>query len=146
MKTTAGRAKYPLHHAFTLIEVMVVVIILGILATLVAPRVLDRIDQARQMAAKSQIRMLSNSIQRFKMDTRQYPDSLQDLVSNPGLSGWQEGGYLEHSRVPKDPWGREYVYIHPGRDGRDFDLYSYGRDGQRGGSGYDAEIRSWELD
>ncbi len=134
------------YRAFTLIEIMVVVIILGILATLITPRVLDRIDQARQMTAKSQIRQLSGALHMFKMDTGKYPDTLQGLVSNPGVEGWRDGGYIEHGRVPRDPWGRDYIYMSPGREGRDFELFSYGRDGERGGTGYDAEIRSWELD
>ncbi len=146
MRKTAERTIAPLGRGFTLIEVMVVVVILGILATLVTPRILDRIEQARQMTARAQIRVIANEIQMFRMDTGRYPESLQNLVSDPGLPGWQEGGYLEHGRVPQDPWGRDYVYIRPGRDGREFDLFSYGRDGERGGTGYDAEIRHWELD
>ncbi len=134
------------YRAFTLIEIMVVVIILGVLASVITPRVLDRIEEARHMTARSQIRQLSSALHMFRMDTGKYPETLGALVSNPGIEGWRDGGYIEHGRVPKDPWGRDYVYMSPGREKRDFDLFSYGRDGERGGAGYDAEIRSWELD
>lgn len=138
----------PFQRAFTLIEVMVVVIILGILATLIMPRVMERPEQARVMAARMQIRSLESALQGFRLDTYRYPttsEGLQALVSDPGIEGW-DGPYLEHGRVPRDPWGREFAYMSPGRGGREYDLISYGRDGESGGSGYDAEIRSWELD
>lgn len=133
---------------FTLIEVMVVVIILGVLATLIMPRIMERPEQARVMATKSQMRNIESALRMFRLDVGRYPTTsqgLQALVSNPGLDNW-EGPYLEHGRIPRDPWGRDYAYMSPGREGRDYDLLSYGRDGQSGGDGYDAEVRSWELD
>ncbi len=128
---------------------MVVVIILGILATLVMPRILDRPEEARRINAKSQISNIETAIGMFQMDIGRPPttsEGLEALVSNPGLDNWREGGYLQHGRVPRDPWGREYIYRSPGGGGRPYDLLSFGRDGERGGSGHDAEIRSWELD
>ena len=143
-----GRTFLPFKAAFTLIEVMVVVIILGVLATLIMPRIMERPEQARAMAARSQIRNIESALRMFRLDTGRYPtteEGLRALISDPGLDNW-EGPYLEHGRVPSDPWGREYVYMSPGRSDREYDLLSYGRDGESGGSGYDAEIRSWELD
>ncbi len=143
------KPKTAVYRAFTLIEVMVVVIILGILATIAMPRILDRPEEARRMAAKSQIRSFETALGMFTMDNGRPPTSsegLEALVSNPGLDNWRDGGYLQHSRVPKDPWGRDYIYRSPGEGGRPYDLISLGRDGERGGSGHDAEIRSWELD
>ena len=135
--------------AFTLIELMVVIVILGILATLIMPRILDRPEQARRMKAKVQIRNFQSALALLKTDTGRFPttsETLQALVADPGVKGWKKGGYLEQAKVPLDPWGKRYIYLCPGRDGRDYDLISYGKDGEPGGSGNDADIESWNLD
>jgi len=131
---------------FTLIEVMVVVIIIGILATIIVPRILEHPEQARQVRVKMDIRALQTVLSNFKLDTRRFPttsEGLEALVKNPGIDGWREGGYLD--QTPDDPWGRPYIYLCPGSESRDYDLLSHGRDGQPGGTGYDADIKSWEI-
>ena len=134
--------------AFTLIELMVVMVILGILATLIMPKILDRPEQAKRTKAKVQIEALRSALQQFKLDTGRYPttaEGLDALVADPGgLKGYQKGGYIE--KVPLDPWGNKYVYQCPGRSNRDFDILCYGADGQPSGSGHDADIESWNLD
>lgn len=134
--------------AFTLIELMVVVVILGLLATIMMPKILERPEQARRMKAKVQIRNLQSALALFKTDTGRFPttsEGLEALVSSPGLKGWKQGGYMEGGRIPADPWGNTYVYVCPGmRD--DYDLESYGKDGEDGGVGDNADIESWNLD
>lgn len=134
---------------FTLIELMVVIVILGILATIIMPKILDRPEQARRMKAKVQIRNFQSALALFKTDTGRFPttsEGLEALVNNPGVRGWKEGGYIEGSKVPLDPWGNPYIYICPGMHGDDYDLESYGKDGEDGGTGNDADIESWNLD
>jgi general secretion pathway protein G len=137
--------------AFTLIEIMVVIVILGILATLIMPKILDRPEQARRTAARLQIAHFKSALQLYKLDVGHYPTAgeggLNALVTNPGVTGWKTGGYLQDTdSVPKDPWGNAYVYTCPGQNGRDFDIVSYGADGQPGGTGNDADIESWSND
>jgi len=135
--------------AFTLIELMVVMVILGILAALVMPRILNYPERARRDAARVQIRILEGAVTRFKVDTGEFPTTgqgLRALVEDPGVRGWNPGGYLEKGRVPLDPWGSPYIYIYPGRHNTDFDIISRGKDGEPGGTGYDADIESWDLD
>jgi len=146
-KITGGFSKR-MGGRFTLVELMVVVVILGVLGTIIMPRIMDRPEQARVSAARAQIRNLESALRMFRLDVGRYPTSsegLRALVSDPGADGW-DGPYLEHGRLPQDPWNRDFVYMSPGRDGRDYDLLSYGRDGESGGDGYDAEIRNWEID
>ncbi|MFO8009161.1 MAG: type II secretion system major pseudopilin GspG [Candidatus Brocadiia bacterium] len=133
---------------FTLVELMIVIVIVGILATLIMPRVLDRPEQARRVKAKAQISSFTNALGMYKADTGQFPTTaqgLEALVSNPGVEGWQEGGYLQHGKLPKDPWGNDYVYMSPGTHSTDYDIVSYGRDGEPGGTDFDADIQSWNL-
>jgi general secretion pathway protein G len=133
---------------FTLIELMVVVVILGILATVMMPKILDRPEQARHMKAKVQIRNLQSALAFFKTDTGRFPataEGLEALVSNPNLKGWRQGGYIEGGKVPLDPWGHPYIYLCPGTHD-DYDLGSYGKDGEAGGTGDNADIESWNLD
>ena len=147
MRVAMRRPQYM--RAFTLIELMVVIVILGILATLIMPRILDRPEQARRMKAKVQIRNFQSALALFKTDTGRFPttaEGLEALVRDPGVPGWKEGGYLEQGKVPLDPWGNPYGYLCPGRDGRDCDLTSRGKDGEAGGTGNDADIESWNLE
>lgn len=131
---------------FTLIEVMVVVVILGILAAFIVPRIMDRPDIARITKAKQDIRVLEGALNLYKLDNHNYPlmdQGLEALVQKPaGAPQWKEGGYIE--RIPKDPWAREYQYVFPGTKGS-VDIFSLGRDGQPGGEGVDADIGNWNL-
>lgn len=137
-------------RGFTLIEIMVVIIILGILAALVVPNIMGRPDEARVTAAKADIRSISNALDLYKLDNFSYPSTDQGLEAlatkpsgSPEPKNWNVDGYL--GKVPKDPWGNEYHYLSPGAHGR-FDLYSFGADGREGGEGVDADITSWALD
>lgn len=132
---------------FTLIELMIVVVILGLLATIIMPKVLNRPEQARRMKAKIEIRNMESALALFKTDTGRFPatsEGLELLVSNPGIKGYDSEGYLD--KVPLDPWGNRYIYISPGLHSRDYDLESYGRDGEDGGTADNADIESWNLD
>ena len=134
---------------FTLIEIMVVVIILGILAAIVAPNVIGRIDDAQVTRARQDIRGIESALKFFRMDNFAYPTSeqgLEALVSkpaDPNIRNWKAGGYLD--RLPKDPWGNEYQYLNPGQNG-EIDIYTYGRDGRPGGEGIDADLGNWNLE
>jgi len=139
-------------RGFTLIEIMVVLVILGILAGLIIPRIMGRPEEARRTKARIQIESIETALKLYKLDNGLYPDTeqgLQALVEPPSVGklapAWREGGYLEKGRVPKDPWGNEYVYLCPGIHG-DFDLVSYGADGETGGEGNDRDINNWELE
>ncbi len=136
-------------RGFTLIEVMVVVVILGILAAIIVPKVMDRPDQARITKAKLDIQGIENALQNYKLDNFHYPSTdqgLEALVQKPSGSpeakNWRQGGYLQ--RMPKDPWGHPYQYLSPGAHG-DVDITSLGADGRSGGDGIDADINSWQL-
>ena len=139
-------------EGFTLIELMVVIVILGILAGLIIPRIMGRPDEARAAKAKIQIESLETALKLYKLDNGSYPTTdqgLQALVEAPGggqlAKNWRQGGYLEKGKVPKDPWDRDFVYISPGVHG-DYDLSSYGADGEPGGEEKDKDINSWEMD
>jgi general secretion pathway protein G len=136
-------------RGFTLIEIMVVIVILGVLAALVVPRVLDRPDEARAVAARSDIATIMQALKLYRLDNQRYPTTeqgLNALVAKPEQPpvppNWKPGGYLE--RLPKDPWGRQYQYLSPGLKG-EVDVFSFGADGQAGGSGVDSDIGSWDL-
>jgi len=132
---------------FTLVEVMVVVVILGILAVLIVPRVLGRTDEARVAAAKHDIAAIMQSLKLYHLDNGRFPTNdqgLQALVSRP-QSGPAPGNWKPYlDKLPKDPWGNAYQYLNPGVHG-EVDVFSLGADGQPGGSGADAEIGSWQL-
>ncbi|MFO7811369.1 MAG: type II secretion system major pseudopilin GspG [Pelovirga sp.] len=137
-------------RGFTLIEVMVVVVILGILAAIVVPRLLDEPERARRTSAATQIRSFEEALGMFRLDNGYFPSTeqgLEALVSQPTTgripSRYKEGGYIR--RIPNDPWGNPYVYLSPGVHG-DYDLLSYGADGQPGGEGDNADIANWNLD
>ncbi|HZW60265.1 MAG TPA: type II secretion system major pseudopilin GspG [Woeseiaceae bacterium] len=134
---------------FTLIEIMVVVIILGILAAIVAPNVIGRVGDAQIAAAKQDIRGIENALKFYRLDNFAYPTTeqgLQALVtrpSDPTIKNWKSGGYLD--RLPKDPWGNPYQYLNPGQNA-EIDIYTLGRDGRPGGEEEDADIGNWELE
>jgi general secretion pathway protein G len=134
--------------AFTLIEILVVVAILGILAAIVVPRVMDRPDEARRVAAKADVAAIVQSLKLYRLDNGFYPTTDQGLValvqkpaSNPVPGNWKQGGYLE--RLPKDPWGSDYQYLNPGVKG-EIDVFSLGADRARGGEGSGADIGNWD--
>ncbi|WP_420472889.1 type II secretion system major pseudopilin GspG [Noviherbaspirillum sp. ST9] len=136
-------------RGFTLIEIMVVVVIMGILAALVVPKLMGRADDARITAAKQDISTLMQALKLYKLDNQRYPTTEQGLqaliskpTSGPAANGWKNGGYVE--KLPKDPWGGQYQYLSPGVKG-EVDIFSYGADGQPGGTGNDADIGSWDL-
>ena len=132
---------------FTLIELMIVVVILGLLATIIMPRILNRPEQARRMKAKVEIRSIESALALFKTDTGRFPttsEGLKVLVSDQGIKGYNSDAYLD--KEPFDPWGNKYIYIYPGVHSRDYDLKSYGKDGEDGGTEDNADIESWNLD
>ena len=138
-----------LHKGFTLIEVMIVVVILGILAAVVIPRILDRPDQAKVTAAKADIATIMQALKLYRLDNGAYPSTEQGLqalkqkpTSNPIPNNWRAGGYLE--RMPNDPWQSPYQYLNPGVKG-ELDVFSLGADKQPGGEGNNADIGSWAL-
>lgn len=135
---------------FTLIEIMVVVVIIGVLIGLVAPNILGRVDEARVVAAKADIATLDQALEMYKLDNHNYPSTdqgLQALLSKPSGSpepkNWNPSGYLKKGKLPVDPWGNDYLYLSPGSNGI-YDLYSLGADGREGGEGYAADIGNWE--
>lgn len=139
-------------HGFTLIELMVVIVILGILAGLIIPRIMGRPEEARRMKARVQMESMETSLRLYKLDNGVYPSTeqgLQALIEAPTVGelprAWRKGGYLEKGKVPKDPWGNEYVYLSPGLHG-DLDLVSYGADGQPGGEDQNRDVNSWEQE
>ena len=137
---------------FTLIELMVVIIILGLLAAIVMPRVVGETDRARYEQAKVQMRILEDALKRYKLDNGVYPSTeqgLESLVRKPSTGiiprNWPEGGYLDKTEIPIDPWGNPYIYVSPGLHSPDYDVKSFGADGLEGGEGYNADIESWRV-
>ena len=134
---------------FTLIEIMVVVVIMGVLAALVVPKLLSRTGESKVAAAKVDIATVMQALKLYKLDNQRYPTTEQGLqalltkpTSGPAANGWKTGGYLE--KMPKDPWGAPYQFLSPGLHG-EVDVISLGADGQPGGTGDDADIGSWEI-
>jgi general secretion pathway protein G len=139
-------------RGFTLIELMVVIVILGILAGLIIPRIMGRPDEARQTKARIMIEGIETALKLYRLDNGFYPTTEQGLRAlveastiQPVPRNWREGGYLEKGKVPKDPWGNDFVYLSPGTQG-EMDLISYGADGQPGGEGKNKDITNWSQD
>jgi general secretion pathway protein G len=140
------------NRGFSLIELMVVVIILGILAMYIGPKLMGRTEQAKEVQARVQIEGLETALKLYKLDNGAYPTTeqgLQALVERPETQNvqqnWRKGGYLEKGKVPKDPWGNEFIYLSPGIQG-DYDITSYGADGVPGGEDENKDINSWEIE
>jgi general secretion pathway protein G len=148
MQNISHRMQRRRQRGFTLVEIMVVVVIIGILGMLVVPKLLGRTGEARVTAAKTDIATLMQALKLYKLDNQRYPTTEQGLqalvqkpTTGPAANGWKEGGYVE--KLPKDPWGNNYQYLSPGLHG-EVDVFSLGADGQPGGSGEDADVGSWD--
>ncbi|MDM8550443.1 type II secretion system major pseudopilin GspG [Desulfobacterales bacterium HSG2] len=139
-------------QGFTLIELMVVIVILGILATFIVPNIMDAPDEARREKVKIDIAALDTALKMYKLHSGTYPSTEQGLQAlvDPPTTGtipkkYKEGGYLEKAKLPKDPWGNEFIYLSPGVHGK-YDIISYGADGVPEGTGNDEDINSWEIE
>ena len=131
---------------------MVVIVILGILAGLIIPRIMGRPDEARQAKARIMVEGIETALKLYRLDNGFYPTTEQGLKAlteasaiPPVPRNWREGGYLEKGKVPKDPWGNDFVYVSPGAHG-DYDLTCLGKDGEPGGEGVDKDINNWEIE
>ncbi|MFN7182202.1 MAG: type II secretion system major pseudopilin GspG [Planctomycetota bacterium] len=135
-------------QGFTLLELLAVVMIIGLLAAIIAPRLLSKTPQARIAAAKANIKSLQTAIENFHLDHGKYPEKLEDLVNMPSYINpkkWPEGGYLTSIVIPKDPWGNDFIYLKPGRNNQPYEIISLGADGKEGGEKEDADISSSNL-
>ena len=137
-------------QGFTLIEIMVVVVILGILAAIIVPRIADEPDKARVVKAKQDIRALESALEAYRLDNFYYPSTQQGLEAlvqkpsgDPQAKNWKPGGYMP--RLPKDPWGNPYQYLQPGAKG-EFDLFTLGADNKPGGEGTDSDVGNWNIE
>lgn len=155
---TSSTARHSVHRSptasqgFTLIELLVVLVIIGILAGYVGPRIMGHPEEAKRTMASAQISALETAIESYKLDNGVYPSTeqgLQALVEAPSVGKlpkkWRKGGYMKKGKVPKDPWGNEYVYLSPGTH-TDFDIISYGADNESGGEDADQDINNWEIE
>ena len=140
------------NNGFSLIELMVVIVILGILAGMIMPKLMGRTDDAKQVKAAVDMASLDTALKMYKLDNGEYPTTeqgLKALIEPPdqenGTSNWKKGGYLEKKTLPKDPWQREFIYLSPGTQG-EYDIISYGADGVPGGEDKNKDIKSWEIE
>lgn len=137
---------------FTLIELLVVLVIIGILAGYIGPKIMGHPEEAKRTKAALQIQSFETALKMYKLDNGVYPSTeqgIQALVAPPATGKlppkWRDGGYLEKTKVPLDPWGNPFVYLSPGLNG-DFDLSSYGADGEAGGEGTAKDVNNWEIE
>jgi general secretion pathway protein G len=138
--------RHAAQRGFTLIELMVVLVIIGVLASLVVPSVLDRVDEAKVTAARTDVNSLMEALKRYRLDNQRYPTSeqgLQALVAKPATGPIPPNWKPTLDKLPNDPWGRAYQFANPGVKGP-IDVFSYGADGQAGGEGKDADVGSWQ--
>jgi general secretion pathway protein G len=146
-KSEVRNSKY---RAFTIIEVMAVIVIIGILAGIVAVNVVGRIDKARVISTRASLKLLHNAVIQFKLDTGRYPtedEGLLALIEQPtDVSGWNQGGYLETTEIPKDAWHHDFVYQLNPESGKPFVIISYGADGEEGGEGYNEDLKSTDIE
>jgi general secretion pathway protein G len=147
--TMQSRASSPRQRGFTLIEIMVVVVIIGIIAALVAPSVIRRIDDAQIVKVKQDIKSYETALNLFRLDNFKYPSTEQGLKalaqqpSDSTIRNWKPGGYIDS--LKQDPWGNDYHYAYPGTHGKEYDLYSLGADNQEGGEGVNGDIGNWDA-
>ena len=136
-------------RGFTLIEIMIVVVIIGLLAAVIMPQLLGQVDEARATKARQDIQSIETALTMYRLDNSRYPSTDQGLralvqqPTDPSIRHWRPGGYLR--KASKDPWGNEYQYVSPGTHGGEYDLFSLGADGQPGGDGIDADIGNWDV-
>ena len=136
-------------RGFTLIEIMVVVVIIGLLAAVIVPNLMGNVDQARVSKARQDIQAIETALTMFRLDNARYPTTDQGLKAliqqptDPSIRNWRPGGYVK--KPSRDPWGNDYQYVYPGTHGAEYDLYSTGADGQPGGEGLDADIGNWDV-
>lgn len=149
-EVSRGRGRgYVRTRGFTLLEIMVVVIIIGLLAAVIVPTVMNRVDDAKVAKAKEDIRSLETALTMYYLDNSKYPTNDQGLAAlvvqptDPTIKNWKAGGYID--RISKDPWGNPYQFVFPGTHGKAYDLCSLGADGQPGGDGINADICNWNL-
>jgi len=137
-------------RGFTLIEIMIVVVIIGLLAAVIMPQLLGRVDDARVAKAHQDIQAIETALTMYRLDNAKYPTTDQGLralivqPTDPSIRHWRPGGYVQ--KASKDPWGNDYQYVSPGTHGGEYDLYSLGADNQPGGEGVDADIGNWDAE
>lgn len=140
-----SQIEYHRQQGFSLMELLIVMVILGMLAAIVGPTLWDKLAGAQRSTTATQIANIEVALDSYRLDMFKYPKSLENLVKNLSSDPKWQGPYLKKG-LPKDPWGNEYQYRRPGREGRDYDLYSFAVDGQEGGEGENADVVNWQTD